>query len=113
MNSKVTCQVLALLMLLQVTLAELPNGNCSATGSTCELDNDNVIGILFDVESEEECRLECEDESTGCTVFTYYGPAGVPYRDTCLLFSNCTTLDPCTDCLTEEVECGVFCTGTG
>ena len=104
----ITFQVMALLILFSVALAELPNGECTASGFTCGLDNSNVIGILFDVASEEECQRECEDISTGCTVFSYYGPAGVPYRDTCLLFNNCTTLDPCQDCFTEDVEC-IFC----
>ena len=109
MNSQVTCQVLALLLLLPVSLAELPNGECDVTGSTCELENDNVIGIIFDIASEEECQKECEDDSTDCRVYAYYGPDGVPYRDTCILFSNCTTLGPCEDCFTEELKCGIYC----
>ena len=110
MNSKILIQVAALLILLPLfTFADLPNGECSASGSTCELENDNVIDIIYNVASEEECRQECKDISTGCSVFSYYGPAGVPYRDTCLLFSNCTILDPCEDCYTEEWECGKFC----
>ena len=77
MDSKILFHVAALLILLPLfTFAVLPNGECSATGSTCELENDNVIGIINNVESEEECQLECKDISTGCRVFSYYGPAG-------------------------------------
>ena len=110
MNSKITCQVLALLMLLQVTLAALPDGNCSTTGSTCELENDNVIGIINGVASEEECRINCEDESTGCAIFSYFGPTGMPYRDTCILYGYCDALGPCEDCYTEELKCNpIYC----
>jgi len=111
MDSRTPFQVIGLLLVFPVAFAVLPNGECSAPGLTCELENNNVVGIQFDVASEEECKKDCEDISTGCTAFSYFGPAGSPYRDTCILFSNCTTLNPCEDCYTEEVECiYTYCT---
>ena len=109
MASIIAHQVIALTVLFPlVTHAVLPNGECSTPGYVCELENDNVIGIIGDAASQNECRQDCEDDSTGCQVYSYFGPAGVPYRDTCLLFSNCTILDECEDCFTEDVEC-IYC----
>ena len=90
-----------------VARADLPNGECTASGFTCELDY--VLGIVNNVASEGECQQICQDNSTGCTIFSYYGQAGVPFQDTCILFSDCATLDPCQDCYTEDVKCGLFC----
>ena len=65
--------------------------------------------MIYDVATAEDCRKECENLSdSGCRVYSYYGPAGIPYVETCLLFSYCTTLDPCVNCYTEDFEC-IFC----
>ena len=36
-------------------------------------------------------------------------PPSFPFVETCLLFDECATLGPCTDCYTEDTECSVFC----
>ena len=104
MASIIVYQVIVLALFFPLVIhAVLPNGECSVRGYVCELDNDNLIGIIGDAASENECRQYCEDDSTGCGVYSYFGPAGVPYRDTCLLFSDCTILDECEDCFTEDL----------
>ena len=110
MNHEVILRVAACLTLFSTgTLAVLPNGQCSVEEETCTLTNDNVIGMIYDVKTAEDCRKECENTSdSGCRVYSYYGPAGIPYVETCLLFSYCTTLDPCVSCYTEDFEC-IFC----
>ena len=67
-----------------VARAELPNGECTAPGFTCELDY--VTGIVNNVASEEECRQMCEENSIDCTIYSFYGEAGVPFQDTCILY---------------------------
>ena len=100
------CFVVALLF-LAATEAVLPNGKCYVNDLTCEID-DNFIGIVDNILSAEECKQECEKNSTGCKVYSYYGSAGVPFIDTCLLFRDCVVLDVVEDCFTEEIEC-TFC----
>ena len=91
-------------MFLAATEAVLPNGECYVNDLTCEID-DNFIGIVDNIMSAEECKQECENNSTGCKVYSYYGPGGDPFIDTCLLFSDCVVLDAVEDCITEEIEC--------
>ena len=77
------------LSLASVVVAVLPNGECSASNQTCELEDNNVIGILNGINSVEECRQQCLDNNGFCTVFSHYNSAGAPFRDTCLLLSDC------------------------
>ena len=83
----------------------LPNGQCSADSVTCQLAGDNLVGIVNGVSGAGECRESLTAESD---YFSYYGSAGFPFVDSCLLFSSCEKLDPCTDCFTEAKECA-FC----
>ena len=102
------CFVVALLF-LAATEAVLPNGECYVNSLTCEID-DNFIGIVDNIMNAEDCKQECENNSAGCKVYSYYGSAGVPFIDTCLLFSDCAVLDVVEDCITEELECiPIFC----
>ena len=109
MDIAIILQVAAALILFpHVTFGVLPNGECSAEEMVCELDNSNVIGIINDVASAEECKRDCEEHSAGCRVYSYFGSNGTPFRETCILFGSCTILYPCQDCFTEDVEC-IFC----
>ena len=111
MDIPITIRILTALLLLfpSVTLALLPNGQCSVRDMACQLESDNVIGIINGVTSAEECKMECEDESNNCKVYSHYGPDGSPFVDSCLLFNNCEVLEPVDDCFTEEVECSRYC----
>ena len=106
----ISLRVVVTLLFLSATGAVLPNGECYVNDMTCEID-DNFIGIADNIMSAEDCKLECENSSAECSVYSYYGPAGVPFRDTCLLFRDCSVLDAVEDCVTEEIECGgaAFC----
>ena len=98
-----------LLFLPSATLALLPNGECSVPDMTCQIDNENVIGIVNGVESAQECKDECQDDANDCMVYSYYGPAGFPFADTCVLYNSCSVLEPVDDCFTEELGCGLYC----
>ena len=99
-----------LFLLPNFALAQLPNGACSIEEASCEIQEDNLLGILSGISSAEECRQACENNATTCEYFSYYGPTSFPFIETCLLFSSCPVLDPCTDCFTEELDCfDAFC----
>ena len=105
----ISLRVVVTLLFLSATEAVLPNGRCYVNNMTCEID-ENFIGIVDNIVSAEECKQECENNSSGCKVYSYYGPSGVPFTDTCLLFSDCVVLDAVEDCITEELECiPIFC----
>jgi len=112
-NVTILCaRAVTFLSLASVVVAVLPNGECSASNKTCELENNNVIGILNGIYSVEECRQQCLDNNGFCTVFSHYNSAGAPFRDTCILLSDCLVLDTCVECYTEDVrsDCTVSCT---
>ena len=110
MSTTVILSVATFVLLSSVVEAELPNGECDVYNMSCELEGDNLIGIINGVASTEECKQQCLDDAGLCEVYTYYGPAGVPFRDSCLLFTDCLVLDPVEDCFTEDV--GPDCTST-
>ena len=109
MNPSIVLSVATFVLLHDAAESVLPNGQCSATNMSCELESNNVIGIINGVANAEECNQQCLDAGF-CEVFTYYGPSGVPFRDACILLSDCLVLDPCEDCLTEDI--GSDCTNT-
>ena len=110
-SSPLTLRILTVVLMLfpSFTVALLPNGQCSVQDMACQLGSDNVVGIINGIASVEDCKLECEDDSNGCKVYSYYGPNGSPFVDSCLLFHHCETLEPADDCYTEEVGCSRYC----
>ena len=105
----ISLHIAVTLLFLSASNAVLPNGQCSVEGMTCKFQDENLIGIIDGVMSAEECRLECENNSTECRVYSYYGSAGAPFSDTCLLFSECQVLEPVEECFTEDLDCVIFC----
>lgn len=100
--------IVSIFLLPALTHAQLPNGACVSDYVSCAITGDNLVGLVDGVSSAEECRQFCEETPDSCEFYSYFGPASYPFDDACLLFSNCTTLEQCTDCLTEDVEC-YFC----
>ena len=70
------------------TLAQLPNGECSAEDLVCHIQDDNLVGIVEGTANLEEC-LETQNEAD---FVTYFGPSGFPFVNSCLFFSACETL---------------------
>ena len=105
----ISLHVVVTLLFLSVTAAVLPNGQCSVDGMTCEFANENLVGLIDGVMSAEECKQECENNSTECRIYSYYGANGAPFSDSCLLFKECTVLDPVDECFTEDIQCVIFC----
>ena len=48
--------LLLLCTLLGTTRAQFPNGACTIEGSTCEIADNNLVGIANDVSNVAECR---------------------------------------------------------
>ena len=91
--------------------AQLPNGACYAEGVACEIQDDNLVGIIGNISSIDGCREVCQDDNTTlCNYITYFGPDGSPFYNDCFVYSTCDTLDPCVDCYTEAAVCTQFCT---
>ena len=70
------------------TWAQLPNGQCSAEDLVCEVQDNNLVGIISVVANLAEC-LETQNEAG---YVTYFGPSGFPFVSSCLFFSACDTL---------------------
>ena len=55
MNTSIILCLAAALSLSSIAVAILPNGECSADNQSCELESNNVIGIINGVASVDEC----------------------------------------------------------
>ena len=85
---------------------------CSVELQHCVF-KDNILYIVNNAPSLEECRLICEAEKD-CRYFTYYDSdyAKVePFAGSCIMFSHCTLYPPntgdnrCQGCVTEDTQC--------
>ena len=55
MNTSIILCLAAALSLSSIAVAILPNGECTADNQSCELESNNVIGIINGVASVDEC----------------------------------------------------------
>merc|ERR1712055_48061 len=82
-----------------------PECRCSIAGE-CEATGENVLDVVTDVSSEEECANLCAN-TNNCTVYTYMGELN-PLRHMCFLFSSCDVFtDTCVDCSSGVLQCNV------
>jgi len=82
-----------------------PECPCTAPGE-CNILEENIINIVTNVESVEECSQQCSENSL-CEVFTYLGEEN-HFRQTCLLFSSCELFtEECLDCTTGTPQCNI------
>ena len=83
---------------------------CSTLDAYCRIEGDNLQGIVSEVQNLTDC-LEAPNEAA---FVSYFGPAGFPFVDSCVYFSSCDTLDPCEDCVTQDLSsaCLTYCSGT-
>ena len=70
--------------------------------------HDNVLDILPDIASLEQCRVICQD-APSCAFLTHFGSDSYPFKETCMLFSECSELHAYPDCITEEAACWALC----
>lgn len=93
MHFKATLTAAILILCPIATLGQLPNGACSSQDAACEIRDDNLVGAVGDVSDPDDCRSACQDNSTSCKYFTYFGPQSFPFTNSCLFFSSCPILD--------------------
>ena len=93
MHFKATLTAAILILCPIATLGQLPNGACSSQDAACEIRHDNLVGAVGDVSDPDDCRSACQDNSTSCKYFTYFGPQSFPFTNSCLFFSSCPILD--------------------
>merc|ERR1719450_1144862 len=77
---------------------------CASDNVACTVHEDNLLDIVGDVASIEECRQLCyymED----CDYLTYYDINGSPFIEVCQLFSSCEQTHNSTNCVSETRTC--------
>ena len=84
---------------------------CNTVDAYCRIEGDNFQGFISGAQNLTDC-MESANEADAFV--SYFGPAGFPFVDSCLYFSSCDTLDPCEDCVTQDLSsaCVDFCSGT-
>ena len=105
-------------LLLTFSQAEVGQGDvltkCSVYSQHCVFENNNILSIINNNPSLEECRLKCEAEK-GCRYITYYDydpDHEEPFSGSCILFNQECTLYPpntgnnqCKGCVTQDTQC--------
>ena len=86
--------------------------NCSVEGEACDVGKKNLLTSYAGVETVRECEALCAD-NLDCEFITHFGPDSFPFRNYCMLFSECGRLTECQDCTTsttsEELCFPPFC----
>jgi len=90
------------------TLGQFPDNLCHVEGQVCETTEDNLIEIISDVDTLEECRDLCYAD-TKCHFFNYLGANSFPFVRTCVTLSACDNLLQCEDCYAEDESCHNAC----
>ena len=93
-----------MVLLPMSVLGQFPNNLCHVEGQVCETTEDNLIEIISDVETLEECGNLCYTDRN-CHVFNYFGANSFPFTRTCVKLLTCDTLLPCEDCYAEDEYC--------
>ena len=76
---------------------------CSKENSEC-IHGNGPSDVIFNVPSIDECRQLCLDD-VYCSFITYYHSDGFPGNKMCLLYRECDTVEPCTNCESEDMSC--------
>ena len=78
--------------------------NCSIEGQACDIGQENLLTSYAGVESLQECGALCTD-NLDCEFITHFGPESFPFKNYCMLFSECGDLVDCQDCTSSEEIC--------
>ena len=100
------------LLLLSFAPTEEVFTDCSVDLHHCVFE-DNILAVINDLPSLEECRMECQAEKA-CQFITYYDPDYAitdPFAGSCILFSQCSLTSSnkgdniCQGCVTLNTTC--------
>ena len=67
-----------------------PDGTCLVDNFACEIEDDNLMGVVNGVPNITACLDD--DAAHEADYVTYFGQTGFPFVDTCLFFNACETL---------------------
>ena len=77
---------------------------CSSEGVVCDFSEDNLLDQVPGVATLDQCRELCLDVDT-CQYISYFDQHATPVSNFCKLFSTCETINNCTNCYTEDIDC--------
>ena len=77
---------------------------CSSEGVVCDFSEDNLLDQVPGVATLDQCRELCLDLTT-CHYISYFDENATPVPGFCQLFSTCETVNNCTNCYTENIDC--------
>ena len=81
---------------------------CSDEGIQCEVISDNVIDAVLNIDTLMECRQLCLDDAN-CQFISYFDDNAAPLPHFCQLFNSCESVAPCSDCVSENMQCFDTC----
>ena len=81
---------------------------CSREGVVCEYGQDNLLDQVPGVPTVDMCRQLCIDMEN-CQYFTFFNENATPVPGFCELFKSCETVNNCSNCHTEHIECTRTC----
>ena len=71
--------------------------------------DDNIVDMVPDVDSDVECRLQCQD-APGCSFYTHFSSADPLFPGLCMLLSHLSApLQPCDSCTSGPADCSDSC----
>ena len=77
---------------------------CSSDGVVCEFNEDNLLGSVPHVPTLEDCRQICLAVEN-CQYISYFDENAIPFSNFCQLFKTCETVNNCSNCFTENIDC--------
>ena len=81
---------------------------CSSDGVACDYTNENIIDQITRVPTVDMCRELCLDIDD-CQLFSYFDETATPFPGFCELFKSCEVVNNCSNCYTENIDCGRTC----
>jgi len=96
-------------LLIHLALASSSSDlDCFLDHQECEIYPDNLITTVTDVLTMDQCLALCQDELT-CVAFTHFGSESYPLRESCMMFSSCSTRRPCQGCTSGSSQSECLC----
>ena len=100
----------SLLVLLSIlpllALGDFPQDPCQSNHLICKATEDNVIEIISEVDTIEECRDLCHNSYPNCNFFNHFGRRSFPFTNTCMILDSCEEIEFFNDdCHSEEAYC--------
>ena len=81
---------------------------CYSDGVACDYTNENIIDQITGVPTVDMCRELCIDIDD-CQFFSYFNETATPFPGICELFKSCERINNCSNCYTENINCGTTC----